>query len=323
MPLRSSAAACSLLVRHHSAEKNRAGKHGVFVVRCRREKRREERTSLLPPTVITHHRHSPLLAERNLAHRQGCPPRSPPPLFPSSIATKEAPETGEIGAIADHEEERRNAARENRGDVVEDQEKELVAFLPAVATPKLLSTKEMERKSGEVLVAAGTCHNRYATTCGGGNTVTPAAAVVAWPNGRGWRRCQHRRTTLLPRTKHRRTLLRQNRRTTAAAFRSPEGEKNQSPLDRCGEVAGRKKRRCSPLEEIRRTTAAVVARVLAKLDETEVTRSKGENPRRQALLLRLSRGVPLPPPIIITHAPPPANEKGREAIPLTSVATPY
>nr|GMD76741.1 hypothetical protein Iba_chr13bCG13100 [Ipomoea batatas] len=114
-----------------------------------------------------------------------------------------------------------------------------------------------------------------------------------------------------------------NRRTTAAAFRSPEGEKNQSPLDRCGEAAGRKKRRCSPLEEIRRTTAAVVARVLAKLDETDVTGSKGENPRRQALLLRLSRGVPLPPPIIITHAPPPAHKKGREAIPLTSVATPY
>nr|GMC77839.1 hypothetical protein Iba_chr03fCG2320 [Ipomoea batatas] len=60
-----------------------------------------------------------------------------------------------------------------------------------------------------------------------------------------------------------------------------------------------------------------------KLDETEVTGSKGQNPRRQALLLRLSRGVPLPPPIIITHAPPPAHEKGRETIPLTFVATPY
>nr|GLL21769.1 hypothetical protein Itr_chr03CG07670 [Ipomoea trifida] len=108
-------------------------------------------------------------------------------------------------------------------------------------------------------------------------------------------------------------------RTTAES----QGEKNHLPLDRCGEAAGRKKRRCSPLEEIRRTTAAAVARVLAKLDETEVTGSKGENARRQALLLRLSRGVPLPPPIIITHAPPPAHEKGREAIPLTFVATPY
>nr|GLL29822.1 hypothetical protein Itr_chr06CG15600 [Ipomoea trifida] len=103
----------------------------------------------------------------------------------------------------------------------------------------------------------------------------------------------------------------------------PLTPKNQSPLDRCGEAAGRKKRHCSPLGGIRRTTAAVVARVLAKLDETEVTGSKGENPRCQALLLRLSRGVPLPPPIIMTHAPPPAHEKGREAIPLTPVATPY
>nr|GMD42376.1 lisH domain-containing protein C1711.05-like [Ipomoea batatas] len=34
----------------------------------------------------------------------------------------------------------------------------------------------------------------------------------------------------------------------------------QSSLDCCGEAAGRKKRRCSSMEEIRRTTAAVVAR---------------------------------------------------------------
>nr|GMD63208.1 hypothetical protein Iba_chr12bCG12660 [Ipomoea batatas] len=101
-----------------------------------------------------------------------------------------------------------------------------------------------------------------------------------------------------------------------------EGE-NRSSLDRCGEAAGRKECRCSPLGEIRRTVAAVVARVRAKLDETEVTGSRGGYSRRQAPLLRLSREVPLPPPIIIAYEPPPAHEKEGRTMPLTFVDTPY
>nr|GMC46700.1 hypothetical protein Iba_chr01aCG4510 [Ipomoea batatas] len=57
-----------------------------------------------------------------------------------------------------------------------------------------------------------------------------------------------------------------------------QGEKNQSPLDRCGEAAGRKKRRCSLLDEIRRTTAAVVARVLAKTRRDGSHRKQGTEP---------------------------------------------